>query len=67
MGKSALVWGAILRGIYGGKVPQGVKVYTFELDPQMVLLSRDLIKLAGLQDMVRIRIAEEVPCRGKND
>lgn len=54
VGKSALAWGAILRDIYAGNVPEDVNVYTFELDPQMVSLSRDLIKLAGLQDVVHV-------------
>ncbi|KAJ5354960.1 uncharacterized protein N7496_012172 [Penicillium cataractarum] len=54
VGKSAIAWGAILRDIHGQNVPKDVNVYTFELDPQMVSLSRDLIKLAGLQDVVHV-------------
>jgi catechol O-methyltransferase len=54
VGKSAVAWGAILRDIYGGNVPEDANVYTFELDPVMVSLSRDLIKLAGLQDVVHV-------------
>lgn len=54
VGKSAVAWGAVLRDIYGENVPEDVKVYTFELDPVMVSLSRDLIKLAGLQDVVHV-------------
>lgn len=54
VGKSALAWGAILRDIYGENVPEDVNVYTFEVDPQMVSLSRDFIKLAGLEDIVHV-------------
>lgn len=54
VGKSALAWGAILRDIYEGKVPEDVNVYTFEVDPQMVSLSLDLIKLAGLENAVHV-------------
>ncbi|KAJ5157866.1 S-adenosyl-L-methionine-dependent methyltransferase [Penicillium canariense] len=54
VGKSAIAWGAILRDIYGEKVPEDVHVYTFELDPQMVLLARELIQLAGIHDLVHV-------------
>ncbi|KAJ5698811.1 S-adenosyl-L-methionine-dependent methyltransferase [Penicillium macrosclerotiorum] len=54
VGKSALAWGAILRDIYGENVPDDVNVYTFELDSQMVILARDLIKLAGVDDVVHV-------------
>lgn len=54
VGKSAVAWGAILRDIYGEKVPEDVNVYTFEMDPQMVALSRELIKLAGIDDVVHV-------------
>lgn len=54
VGKSALAWGAILRDIHGENVPADVKVYTFELDPKMVALSRDLIQLAGITDIVHV-------------
>lgn len=54
VGKSALAWGAILRDIHGEDVPGDVNVYTFEVDPQMVSLSRDLVKLAGIEDVVHV-------------
>ena len=54
VGKSALAWGAILREIHGEKVPADVNVYTFEVHPQMVSLARDLVKLAGLDDIVHV-------------
>lgn len=55
VGKSAVAWGAVLRDIHGENVPEDVNVYTFEVDPLMVSLSRELIKLAGLQDVVHVR------------
>lgn len=54
VGKSALAWGAILRDIHGAKVPADVKVYTFDPDPDMVALTREFVKLAGVQDMVHV-------------
>lgn len=54
VGKSAIAWGAILRDLHGENVPADVNVYTFELDPKMVTLSRDLIKLAGIGDVVHV-------------
>lgn len=54
VGKSAIAWGAILRDIHGENVPADVNVYTFELDPKMVTLSRDLIDLAGIADVVHV-------------
>ncbi|KAJ5117964.1 S-adenosyl-L-methionine-dependent methyltransferase [Penicillium atrosanguineum] len=54
VGKSAVAWGAILRDIYGKNMPEDVNVYTFEMDPQMVALSRELIKLAGIEDVVHV-------------
>ncbi|KAJ5183916.1 S-adenosyl-L-methionine-dependent methyltransferase [Penicillium capsulatum] len=54
VGKSALAWAAILRDIHGESVPAGVNVYTFELDPQMVSLARDLVRLAGVDDVVHV-------------
>lgn len=54
VGKSALSWGAILRDIHGEPLPADVKVYTFEVDPVMAALARDLIKLAGLESTVHV-------------
>ena len=54
VGKSALAWGAILRDIYGERVPEDVNVYTFDPNPQMVALARDLVKLAGIEDIVHV-------------
>lgn len=52
VGKSALVWGAILRDIYGDAPPEDVKVYTFDPDAQMVALTREFVELAGVEDIV---------------
>lgn len=54
VGKSALAWGAILRDIHGEKIPEDVNVYTFELDPQMASLARDLVQLASLEGVVHV-------------
>ncbi|CAI7636816.1 unnamed protein product [Penicillium glandicola] len=54
VGKSALAWGAILRDIHGDNVPEDVNIYTFDPDPQMVELTRDFVKLAGVEDFVHV-------------
>lgn len=54
VGKSALAWGAILRDIHGENVPEDVNVYTFDPNPLMVALTRDLVKLAGVEDVVHV-------------
>ncbi|KAJ5937563.1 hypothetical protein N7454_003905 [Penicillium verhagenii] len=54
VGKSALAWGAILREIHGENVPEDVNVYTFDPNPQMVALTRELVKLAGVEDVVHV-------------
>jgi catechol O-methyltransferase len=54
VGKSALAWGAILRDIHGESLPADVKVYTFEMDPAMAAVARDLIKLARLENTVHV-------------
>lgn len=53
IGNSAIAWGEILRSLNGGS-SQGVKVYTFELDTNFVEIARDLVKLAGLEDIVTV-------------
>lgn len=54
VGKSAVAWGAILRDHHRENVLGNGNVYTFEVDPQTVTLFRNLIKLAGLQDVVHM-------------
>lgn len=53
VGCSALAWADIVRNAAGSD-PENVHVYTFELDPEMVKISRDLIKLAGVTDIVTV-------------
>lgn len=55
VGCSAVAWGAILKDIHGiNAAEKGCRVYTFELDPEMVQLPRELTKLAGLDDIVHV-------------
>lgn len=55
VGNSAIAWGAILQGLHGPNAAEkGCRVYTFELDPIMVRLSRDLVHLAGLDEIVHV-------------
>lgn len=55
VGCSAVAWGAILKDIHGSNAAEkGCRVYTFELDPEMVRLSRELTQLAGLDDIVHV-------------
>ncbi|KAJ5874924.1 S-adenosyl-L-methionine-dependent methyltransferase [Penicillium soppii] len=54
VGKSALAWGAILRDIHGETVPEDVNIYTFDPDAQMVELTREFVKLAGVEDFVHV-------------
>ncbi|KAL4807577.1 S-adenosyl-L-methionine-dependent methyltransferase [Aspergillus unguis] len=55
VGNSAIAWGAILKELNGADAAkEGCHVYTFELDPQLVALSRELISLAGLDDLVTV-------------
>lgn len=55
VGSSAIAWGAILQGFHGlNAAEKGCRVYTFELDPEMVKLSRELIHLAGLDEIVHV-------------
>lgn len=54
-GNSAIAWGAILQGLHGPNAAEkGCRVYTFELDPNMVRVSRELIQLAGLDGIVHV-------------
>jgi catechol O-methyltransferase len=53
VGCSALAWGATLRDFHGSAASD-IHVYTFELDAKMVQVSRDMIKLAQLDDIVTV-------------
>ncbi|BCS18237.1 O-methyltransferase [Aspergillus puulaauensis] len=60
VGQSALGWGVILKEIHGGDCDgdgvkeKGCKVYTFEQNPELVKMSREVIELAGLSDIVTV-------------
>ncbi|KAF7175623.1 hypothetical protein CNMCM7691_009188 [Aspergillus felis] len=53
VGNSAIAWGAILRDLHGENV-HNCNVYTFELSPVSAQVAQDLIRLAGLEDLVRV-------------
>lgn len=64
VGQSALGWGVILKEIHGGDCDgdgdgvkenkKGCKVYTFEQNAELVKMSREVIELAGLSDIVTV-------------
>jgi catechol O-methyltransferase len=54
VGKSALAWDAILRDIHGENVPEDINIYTFDPDAQMVELTREFVKLAGVEHFVHV-------------
>lgn len=54
VGTSALAWGAILKELNGADAAGGVRVYTCELNPKLVQTARDLLQLAGLDDVVSV-------------
>ncbi|GFF42369.1 transport protein particle subunit trs23 [Aspergillus udagawae] len=53
VGSSAIAWGAILRDLHGKNV-HDCNVCTFELSPLSAQVARDLIRLAGLEDLARV-------------
>jgi predicted O-methyltransferase YrrM len=53
VGSSAVGWGAILKELHGGNA-EGLKVFAFELDPKIAQVATDMVKLAGLDDIVTI-------------
>ncbi len=53
VGTSAVAWGAILKEL-NGRGAKDIHVYTFELDPKTAQIARDVVKLAGLDDIVSI-------------
>jgi predicted O-methyltransferase YrrM len=53
VGNSAVAWGAILRELNGPEA-EGLRVYGFEMDPKLAQMARDLVKLAGLDDIVSV-------------
>ncbi|KAI0170764.1 S-adenosyl-L-methionine-dependent methyltransferase [Pestalotiopsis sp. NC0098] len=53
VGNSAIAWGAIMKELHPGD-SDGIHIYSFELDPEMAKIARDLVRLAGLEDVVTI-------------
>ncbi|KAH6655028.1 S-adenosyl-L-methionine-dependent methyltransferase [Truncatella angustata] len=54
VGCSAIGWGQLLRESNEETAGAHVHVYGFELDPELAQVARDLIKLAGLDDVVTV-------------
>jgi catechol O-methyltransferase len=53
VGMSSVAWGAMLKDLNGGKT-DGVHVYCLELEPKYVAIAGDMVKLAGVDDVVTI-------------
>lgn len=53
VGNSALGWGASLLELHGQDATD-IHVYGFELDPEKAIIARDVIKLAGLENIVTV-------------
>lgn len=52
VGTSAIAWGAALKSYHGADA----RVYTFEFDPKMAAVAKDMISLAGLDDIVSVLV-----------
>lgn len=55
VGTSAIAWAAMLQE-FNGPDAKDVKVFTFEFDPKVAEVARDLIKAAGLDDVVEVHV-----------
>ncbi|KAF4785226.1 catechol O-methyltransferase [Colletotrichum scovillei] len=53
VGNSTIAWGAMLREFYPGD-NSGIRVHSFELDPELADIARDVVKLAGMSDIVTV-------------
>ena len=53
VGSSAVGWAAALRDL-NGPGAAGLRVYTFELDPKIAQVAQDLVKVAGVEDIVTV-------------
>ncbi|KAI4597556.1 hypothetical protein KJ359_004258 [Pestalotiopsis sp. 9143b] len=53
VGNSAIAWGAIMQELNHDD-SDGIHIHSFELDPEMARIARDLVRLAGLEDVVTI-------------
>ncbi|PYH93944.1 S-adenosyl-L-methionine-dependent methyltransferase [Aspergillus ellipticus CBS 707.79] len=52
-GCSAIAWAAILRDL-NGPFAEGLHVYTFELDEDVAAVAQELIRIAGVDDIVHV-------------
>lgn len=53
VGSSAVAWGALIKELNGGDT-KGCKVYTCELNADIAQVARQIIELAGLNDIVEV-------------
>ncbi|PYI09693.1 S-adenosyl-L-methionine-dependent methyltransferase [Aspergillus sclerotiicarbonarius CBS 121057] len=53
IGCSAIAWAAILRDLHGASA-EGLHVYTFEVSETVAEVARDLIRVAGVEDIVHV-------------
>lgn len=55
VGTSAIAWAAMLQEFHG-KDAEDIKVFTFEFSPDAAAVARDLIKAAGLDNIVEVLV-----------
>ncbi|KAJ0297134.1 hypothetical protein COL516b_011040 [Colletotrichum fioriniae] len=53
VGNSTIAWGAMLKEFYPDN-NSGIRIYSFELDPELADIARDVVKLAGMSDIVTV-------------
>lgn len=53
VGTSAIAWAAMLQEFHG-QAAEGVKIFTFEFDEGVAAIARDLIRVAGLSDVIEV-------------
>lgn len=55
VGTSAIAWAALLRDLHG-PTAEGLHVFSFEYDPQVAAVARDLVQAAGVDDIVEVLV-----------
>ncbi|KAL3254905.1 hypothetical protein ABHI18_008638 [Aspergillus niger] len=55
IGCSAIAWAAILRDLHG-PFAEGLHIYTFEVSETVADVARDLIRVAGVEDIVHVMV-----------
>ncbi|KAK7434567.1 hypothetical protein CaCOL14_011155 [Colletotrichum acutatum] len=53
VGNSTVAWGAMMKEFYPDH-NSGIRIYSFELDPELAEIARDVVKLAGMSDIVTV-------------